>query len=98
MKTFIFQFRKANPIQDRKALGTKEAQKQYSKLKQSDRLKIDKKLRSIVSDPCSGNKLSGEHENEHSLKAWPYRIIYVIFTLRKEVWITSILHRQGAYK
>lgn len=77
---------------------TKEAQKQYSKLIQSDRHKIDKKLRSIVSNPYTGKKLSGEHEGEYAERAWPYRIIYVIFISRKEIWVTSILHRQGAYK
>lgn len=77
---------------------TREAQNQYSKLIQSDKHKIDKKLRLIISNPYTGKKLSGEHEGENTLRAWPYRIIYVIFTLRKEIWVTSILHRQGAYK
>lgn len=77
---------------------TKVAQKQYSKLIQSDRNKIDKKLNLIVTTPYTGKKLSGEHEGENTLRAWPYRIIYVIFTSQKEIWVTSILHRQGAYK
>lgn len=77
---------------------TKEATKHYTLLKQSDQNKIAKKLFLLKGNPLLGKKLSGELFRIRSLKAWPYRIIYYIDTLKQEVWVTSILHRQGAYK
>lgn len=77
---------------------THEAQKQYQRLKRSDQVKICRKLSVLQSEPYSGKKLSGEYKDLFSLKAWPYRLIYSINEKRKEVWIVSILHRQGAYK
>lgn len=75
-----------------------EATKQYSKLTINDKSKIDKKLLLLESNPLEGKKLSGQLAGTRSLKAWPYRIIYFIDKSRNEIWIASILHRQGAYK
>ncbi len=77
---------------------TKEAQKQYKKLTQSDKEKIDKKIILLKNEPFIGKKLSGEYKETKSLKAWPYRIVYFINERKKEIWIVTILHRQGAYK
>ncbi|MEK7577874.1 MAG: type II toxin-antitoxin system RelE/ParE family toxin [Patescibacteria group bacterium] len=74
------------------------AEKQYAKLPKSDRQKIDRKIELLQIKPQSGKKLKGELSDGYSLKAWPYRIIYHIDTFKKIVWITSILHRQRAYK
>jgi addiction module RelE/StbE family toxin len=76
---------------------SKEAQKQYLKLVKFEKNKVNKKLLLLSSDPYSGKKLSGEYKETRSLKTWPYRIIYYINKKRKEIWIISILHRQGAY-
>lgn len=77
---------------------TKEAYKQYLKLKQSNRNKIEKKISFLILNPFAGKKLTGEYKNIKSLRAWPFRIIYFINERQKEVWIVSIIHRQGAYK
>jgi len=77
---------------------TKEAQKQYKKLTQSDKEKIDKKEILLKNEPFTGKKLSGKYKEIRSLKAWPYRIIYFFNERKKEIWIVSILHRQGVYK
>ena len=79
-------------------LLTKEANKQYSKLVKADKIKIDKKILLLFSDSSAGKKLSGEFTGKYSLKAWPYRIIYIIDERKKAIWILSIIHRQGAYK
>lgn len=76
---------------------TKEAQKQYFHLNESDKSKINKKLSLLKKDPLSGKKLLGELAGTRSLKAWPYRIIYTVDSKHKEIWIVSLLHRQGAY-
>lgn len=84
-----------------KVLLTSDAEKQFRKLPKPVRSKVEKKLKLLVENPHAGKKLSGEYENQRSIRAWPYRIIYytVISTSEKEVVIVlSILHRQGAYK
>ena len=79
-------------------LLTKEANKHYIKLMSTDKQKIDKKILLLFNDSYAGKKLSGEFIGKYSLKAWPYRIIYIIEESKKIVWILSILHRQGVYK
>jgi mRNA-degrading endonuclease RelE of RelBE toxin-antitoxin system len=77
---------------------TSQAHKQYEKLKSSDREKIRRKLHLLATSPFEGKRLCGQLAGCLSMKAWPYRIIYIIKQREKEVWIVSILHRQGAYK
>lgn len=77
---------------------TPEAQKQYHHFSENDRTKIVKNLHALKSDPWFGKKLTSRFENLYSLKAWPYRIIYSINKIKQEIWIVSILHRQGAYQ
>lgn len=77
---------------------TKEAQKQYKKLPKIEREKINKKFVLLTKEPLAGKKLSGEFKETRSLKAWPYRIIYFIDEKQQQIWIVSIIHRQGAYK
>jgi len=79
-------------------LLTKEANKQYTKLVKTDKIKVDKKILLLFIDSSAGKKLSGEFKGKCSLKAWPYRIIYIVDESKKVIWILSILHRQGAYK
>lgn len=79
-------------------LLTKEANKQYKRLIGADKEKIDKKILLLFRDSYSGKKLSGEFIGKLSLKAWPYRIIYIIDESKKIIWILSILHHQGVYK
>lgn len=77
---------------------TPKAQKHFEHLSKSDQTKINKKLSALENDPFSGKKLSGELKEQRSLKAWPYRIIYYINFLENNLYVTAIIHRQGAYK
>jgi len=77
---------------------SKEANKQYSKLPNPDKPKIKKKLLLLEENSLIGKKLSGKYSKLRSLKSWPYRIIYQILDKEREIWVVSIIHRQGAYK
>ena len=77
---------------------TPEAKKQYTKLPQTEKKKIIKKLEALETNPLLGKRLAGEFVGLRSIKAWPYRIIYIIKEKQKEIWVVSILHRQKAYK
>ncbi|MBI2405497.1 type II toxin-antitoxin system RelE/ParE family toxin [Candidatus Microgenomates bacterium] len=77
---------------------TKEACKHFSNLSTTEQLKIKKRAAVLESYPLAGKKLSGKFVGQRALRAWPYRIIYYIDNVHKEVWVTSIVHRQGAYK
>lgn len=74
------------------------AKKQYDHLPKSEQKKVKKKLLSLETYPLSGKKLSGELSLYRSLRAWPYRIIYIINDKKKRVEVSDIEHRQGAYK
>lgn len=77
---------------------TPQATKQFKHLPKIEQTKIKKKLASLESNPISGKKLSGELSELRSLKVWPYRIIYHVNQNKQNIFITSIIHRQGAYK
>lgn len=79
-------------------LLSKNAQKHFQLLPESEKNKICKKLSSLRDDPLAGKRLGGELSNRRSLKSWPYRIIYTINIKEKAVEVSDILHRQGAYK
>lgn len=81
-----------------KVIITPQAAKQFKHLPTSEQTKIKKKLISLESDPLAGKKLSGELSELRSLKVWPYRIIYYIDQNEQSIFVTSILHRQGAYR
>lgn len=74
---------------------TPKAQKQFEHIQATEQTKIKKKLLVLGANPHTGKKLSGELSELRSLKAWPYRIIY--FIDKDKVFVTSIIHRQGAY-
>ena len=75
---------------------TPQAQKQYHHLPSTEQDKIKKKLKALQNFPLSDKKLAGQFKDLRSLKAWPYRIIY--YLSKKNLFVVSILHRQGAYK
>lgn len=77
---------------------TPQAVRQFKHLPKSEQTKIRKKLTVLESNSLSGKKLSGELAELRSLKAWPYRIIYYTDQKEQNIFITSIIHRQGAYK
>lgn len=77
---------------------TPKALRHYEKLPKVERAKIKRKLQVLEADALVGKKLVGELAEVRSIKAWPYRIFYYIDEAEKVIYITSILHRQGAYK
>lgn len=81
-----------------KVVITDEAQKQYKKLPKSQQVKIKKRIQFLEHNSLVGKKLGGELAKSYSLRAWPYRIIYTINVMSKEIVVNSILHRQGSYK
>lgn len=81
-----------------KVFLSNQATKHYSKLPKVDQKKLNKKMHALELESLAGKKLKGQLEGLHSLRAWPYRIIYQIDQKSKEVWIVEILHRQSVYK
>ena len=77
---------------------TKKAKSQLKKLPKQQATKITRILLALQWTPLLGKKLEGKLQDRYSLRAWPYRIIYQIFTDNKIVLINTIEHRQGAYK
>ena len=81
-----------------KVIITPKAAKQYERLPKPAQEKIKKKIALLENDVLIGKKLSGDFAELRSLKAWPYRIIYYIDEEQEALFVTSITHRQGAYK
>ncbi len=77
---------------------TPKAQKQYEHLPKVEKIKIKKKLLQIEQNPLSGKKLSTRLLDLRSLRAWPYRILYLIDVKQNKIFIVTIAHRQGVYK
>lgn len=77
---------------------TPKAQKHYEHLPKSEQTKIKKKVSVLQSEPLAGKKLAGVFADQRSLRAWPYRIIYYVNVADGKLYVTSIQHRQGAYK
>lgn len=77
---------------------SKQSQKFFLKLRLSDKKKISKSVGKLIKDPLIGEKLKGEYEGLWKIKAWPYRIIYLISAEEKIITIVEIGHRQGIYK
>lgn len=75
---------------------SKQALADYKKIPQSDQNKIKRQLSVLQVEARAGKKLGGKLKNYYSLRAWPYRILYIIEG--KEIWIVHIMHRQGVYK
>lgn len=76
---------------------TETAREQFKKLPKPEAKKVARKLLRLQHDPYSGKKLEGKLKDRYSLRAWPYRIIYV-FSSRTIIQVEVIEHRKGAYK
>lgn len=76
---------------------TKTALKQLSKLPKSEAKKITRKLHQLEQGPFNAKKLEGKLANRYVIRAWPYRIIYII-TNNTIIQVDTIEHRQGVYK
>jgi mRNA-degrading endonuclease RelE of RelBE toxin-antitoxin system len=77
---------------------TPKALKQYNRLPKIEQTKIKKKLVILEQNPQDGKKLSGEFESLRSLRAWPYRVIYLIDEKQEKIFVVTIMHKQGVYK
>lgn len=77
---------------------TPKAEKQYNRLPKNQQQKIKKRLLILEKSPLEGKKLGGELEETYSLRAWPYRILYLINRKKNKIFVVTIAHRQGAYK
>lgn len=77
---------------------TPKATKQYRHLPKNEQIKIKKRLSILEKNPQEGKNLSGKLSGIKSLKAWPYRIIYLIDEKQKKIFVITIAHRQGVYK
>lgn len=75
---------------------TKTSFRQLSKLPRSEAKKIDRKIHELEHNPFSAKKLEGKLKDRYVIRAWPYRIIYVI--IRNTIQVEIIEHRQGIYK
>lgn len=81
-----------------RVIVTPKAIKQFKHLPKSEQTKIRKKLSALEGNPYGGKKLAGELAELRVIRAWPYRILYYINGNKDTIFVTSILHRQGAYK
>lgn len=77
---------------------TKKANSQLKKLPKREAEKNARKLLALQESPLIGKKLEGKLRDYYALRAWPYRIIYQIFTDSNTVLVDTIEHRQGVYK
>ena len=71
---------------------------QLKKIPKQELRKIIRKLELLADDPFVGKPLKGEFEGLYSLRAWPYRIIYLIESDSGTITVFLVTHRQSAYK
>ncbi len=75
-----------------------QAENDLRKIPKGEGKKIARKLQTLEAVPTLGKKLKGEFFGLRSIKAWPYRIIYRLYSDSTTVEIVTIEHRQGVYK
>jgi len=72
--------------------------KQVKRLPKAERLKVFRKLDQLrQSSSPVGKKLRGQLVDSWSLKAWPYRIVYIYFPEKNLIIVKTVQHRQGVY-
>lgn len=77
---------------------TPKALTHCKRLPKKELLKIQQRLALLETNPYLGKKLEGRFTGTYSLRAWPYRILYIIKNKQKTIFVVSTLHRQGVYK
>lgn len=77
---------------------TPKALTHCKRLPKNEMLKIQQRLKLLETNPYLGKKLEGKFAGTYSLRAWPYRIVYIIDSKQKSIFVVSVLHRQGVYK
>lgn len=76
---------------------SKSAEKNYIDLPKPEQKKVKRKLALLAEQPHAGKKLGGELAEFRSIRAWPYRIIYVVNEAKERVEVRVIEQRQGVY-
>lgn len=74
------------------------AEKELNNLQRKDYYRVIAALTGLTANLFSGKKLEGECKGYHSIRVWPYRIIYQIYKKELLIFIIRISHRQGAHK
>ena len=74
------------------------AQKDLKKLPKIKIKAILKKIELLPISPFLGKKLGGKFSGCHSLRVWPYRVIYQVNKWPRVILIVTVEHRQGVYK
>jgi len=69
---------------------SKNSEKDFEGLQKSDKKKVFKKLKSLITSPYFGKPLTGKLKGSFSIKAWPYRIIYEFNQKKSEIKIKKI--------
>jgi addiction module RelE/StbE family toxin len=77
---------------------TPKALAHCKRLPKKEIFKTQQRLKLLETNPYLGKKLEGKFAGTYSLRAWPYRILYIIEQGQKTIFVVSILHRQGVYK
>ena len=77
---------------------TDKAKKKFEKLPNNWQRKIGKTINSLAIDPYRGKKLHGDYEGQYSIRAWPYRIIYMIDNHQIMVNVLDLGHRKDIYR
>lgn len=77
---------------------SKEAEKDFSRLQKTERFRISKKLGGLISNPLAGKQLAGELSGTHSLRSWPFRILYIFDKRYSKITIKKIQHRKDVYR
>ena len=81
-----------------KVLLTPDAKKQLNKLSRVTHSRIFRHLDYLKANPFAGKPLQRNLKGYYSLRAWPYRILYVIIKNKNTILVIAVEHRQGVYK
>ncbi len=81
-----------------KVILSETATKQLQRIPKVAHPRVLRKLHLLESDPFAGKNLQSDLDGNYSIRAWPYRIFYIILKEKNLILITAIKHRQGAYK
>lgn len=72
--------------------------KNLQRINKNDLKKVKNKIESIVTNPLIGKYLKGKHDGQHSVRAWPLRIIYTFDPKKQIIEIVTVDYRGSVYK
>lgn len=75
-----------------------KVEKKLDALNDKDYTRAMQILSAIEEDPFSGKKLHGKHEEEYSVRVWPFRFIYKIYKYELLISVVKFDHRKDVYK